>query len=107
MFEGTSDDCDQQFNNSKEGSSCLMLEFLFVCFCVCMCVCVCDRVSLCSPGCPGTHFVDQAGIELRNLPASAGIKGVHHRTWRCWSFVRCSLALGGSIVIPDEKRHVH
>ena len=30
-----------------------------------------NRVSLCSPGCPGTHFVDQAGLELRNLPASA------------------------------------
>jgi hypothetical protein len=26
------------------------------------------RVSLCSPGCPGTHAVDQAG---QNLPASA------------------------------------
>ena len=40
------------------------------------------RVSLYIPGCPGTHFVDQAGLELRNpaclcLP-SAGIKGVHH-----------------------------
>ena len=31
-----------------------------------------DRVSLCSPGCPGTHSVDQAGLE------SAGIKGVRH-----------------------------
>jgi hypothetical protein len=30
-----------------------------------------DGVSLCSPGCPGTHFVDQAGLELRNPPASA------------------------------------
>jgi hypothetical protein len=30
-----------------------------------------DRVSLCSPGCPGTHSVDQAGLEFRNLPASA------------------------------------
>jgi hypothetical protein len=29
------------------------------------------RVSLYSPSCPGTHFVDQAGLELRNLPASA------------------------------------
>ena len=28
-------------------------------------------VSLCSPGCPGTHSVGQAGLELRNLPASA------------------------------------
>jgi hypothetical protein len=26
---------------------------------------------LCSPGCPGTHSVDQAGLELRNPPASA------------------------------------
>ena len=26
-----------------------------------------DRVSLCSPGCPETHSVDQAGLELRNL----------------------------------------
>jgi hypothetical protein len=33
--------------------------------------CFGDRVSLCSPGCPGTHFVDQAGLELRNPPASA------------------------------------
>ena len=30
-----------------------------------------DRVSLCSPGCPITHFVDQAGLEPRNPPASA------------------------------------
>jgi hypothetical protein len=30
-----------------------------------------DRVSLYSPGCPETHSVDQAGLELRNLPASA------------------------------------
>jgi hypothetical protein len=44
----------------------LSLFFLFVCFIVFR-----DRVSLCSPGCPGTHSVDQAGLELRNLPASA------------------------------------
>ena len=30
-----------------------------------------DRVSLCSPGCPGTHFVDQPGLKLRNPPVSA------------------------------------
>jgi hypothetical protein len=30
-----------------------------------------DSISLCSPGCPGTHFLDQAGLELRNPPASA------------------------------------
>ena len=27
-----------------------------------------DRVSLCIPGCPGTHSIDQADLELRNLP---------------------------------------
>jgi hypothetical protein len=41
-----------------------------------------DRVSLCSPGFPGTHFVDQAGLQLRNLPASAsqvlGLKALRH-----------------------------
>jgi hypothetical protein len=30
-----------------------------------------DRVFLYSPGCPGTHSLDQAVLELRNLPASA------------------------------------
>ena len=48
--------------------------FFFVVVVVVLFVCSCffrDRVSLCSPGCPGTHFVDQAGLELRNLPASA------------------------------------
>jgi hypothetical protein len=29
-----------------------------------------DRVSLYSLGCPGIHFVDQAGLKLRNLPAA-------------------------------------
>jgi hypothetical protein len=43
---------------------------------VCLFVCLFvlffwGRVSLYSPDCPGTHFVDQAGLELRNLPASA------------------------------------
>jgi hypothetical protein len=41
-------------------------NFLFVCLFVFQ-----DRVSLYSPGCPGTHFVDQVGLELRNPPASA------------------------------------
>jgi hypothetical protein len=39
---------------------------LFVLFCFFR-----NRVSLCSPGCPGTHSIDQAGLELRNPPASA------------------------------------
>jgi hypothetical protein len=50
-------------------------SFLF-CFCFCF-VLFCfvlffrDRVFLCSPGCPGTHSVDQAGLKLRDPPASA------------------------------------
>jgi hypothetical protein len=42
--------------------------FLFVCL---VGLVFRDRVSLYSPGCPGTHSVDQAGLELRNPPVSA------------------------------------
>jgi hypothetical protein len=45
-----------------------------------------DRVSLCSPGCSGTHFVDQVGLELRNQPASAsqvlGLKAFATTAWQ-------------------------
>jgi hypothetical protein len=44
----------------------LLLLFCFVCLFVFR-----DRVSLCSPGCPGTYYVYHAELELRNLPASA------------------------------------
>jgi hypothetical protein len=48
---------------------------IFKCFLVCL-VDFCflflqERVSLCSPGCLGTHSVDKAGLELKYLPASA------------------------------------
>jgi hypothetical protein len=39
--------------------------------CLFFCFVFRDRVSLCSLGCPGTHSIDQAGLELRNLAASA------------------------------------
>ena len=44
--------------------------FCFVLFCFVLFV-FWDRVSLCSSGCPGTHSEDQAGLKLRNPPASA------------------------------------
>jgi hypothetical protein len=49
-----------------------ILFFCFVLFClfVCLFLVFPDRISLYSPDCPRTHFVDQAGLELRNLPAS-------------------------------------
>ena len=40
--------------------------FCFVLFCFFR-----DSVSLYSPGCPGAHSVDQAGLELRNPPTSS------------------------------------
>ena len=40
-------------------------HFLFVC------LFFRDRFSLCSPGCPGTHSVDQGGLEFTDPPASA------------------------------------
>jgi hypothetical protein len=56
-----------------------------------------DRVSLCSPGCPGTHFVDQAGLELRNPPASAsrvlGLKVCATTAWPGFFFLKIYLLL--------------
>jgi hypothetical protein len=53
----------------------LFLFFLFVCFVSVFLFCFVlfsrDRVSLCSPGCPGTHSIYLTGLELRNLPVSA------------------------------------
>ena len=54
---------------------------LFVCFLVLFFFR--DRVSLYHPGCPGTHSVDQAGLDRTQKSAclclpSAGIKGVCH-----------------------------
>jgi hypothetical protein len=44
-----------------------------------------DRVSLCSPGCPGTDSVDQDGLQLRNPPASEsqvlGLKVCTNTAW--------------------------
>ena len=63
------------------GHHCLALEvdpyftlsnlYSFFVFCFFFFFFFLDRVYLYSPGCPGTHFVDQAGLELINLPASS------------------------------------
>ena len=44
-----------------------------------------DRVSVYTPSCPETHFEQQPGLELKNLPASAskvlGLKASATTTW--------------------------
>ena len=44
-----------------------------------------DRVSVYTPSCPETHFAQQPGLELKNLPASAskvlGLKSSATTTW--------------------------
>jgi hypothetical protein len=64
---------------------------LFVCLFVFL-----RQVSLCSPGCPGTHFVEQAGLKLRVPPASAsqvlGLKA-------CATMAQLSLSLSLSLKI--------
>jgi hypothetical protein len=68
-----------------------------------------DRVSLYSPGCPGTHSVDQAGLKLRNPPASAswvlGLKAcattpgsAQHSWWQPFLNVSC-----GSWFLGDDN----
>jgi hypothetical protein len=49
-----------------------------------------DRVSLYSPGCPGTHSVDQVGLKLRNPPASAS---------RVLGLKACATTPGGHAVL--------
>ena len=41
-----------------------------------------DRVSLCIPDCPGTYSVAHAGLELRNLTASASQVVVCTTAWQ-------------------------
>jgi hypothetical protein len=48
----------------------VVMVFFGFFFCFCFLV-FRDRVSLCNTGYPGTNSVDQAGLELRNPPASA------------------------------------
>jgi hypothetical protein len=44
-----------------------------------------DRVSVCSPGCPGAHSIDQPGLEVRYLPASASqVLGLKTCTTTAW-----------------------
>jgi hypothetical protein len=47
--------------------------------------CFFETGFLCSPGCPRTHFADQAGLELRNSPASASqMLGLQACTTTAW-----------------------
>jgi hypothetical protein len=58
------------FQKGKISEIFCFVLFCFVLFCFVL-LFFRDRVSLYSPGCPGTHFVNQAGLKLRNPPASA------------------------------------
>jgi hypothetical protein len=74
--------------------------------------CFWDRVSLCIPGCPGIQFVDQAGLELRNLPASAsqvlGLKVCATNFCVCSKQVNEDVNIGNdlSLLVPTQNQHV-
>ena len=55
-----------------------------------------DRVSLCSPSCFGTHSVDQAGLELRNSPASAS---------QVLGLKACATTPGQHVAFYSDKRN--
>jgi hypothetical protein len=80
----------------------LFFSILFVCLFVCLFVFQ-DRVSLYSPSCPGTHFGDQAGLELRNPPASAsqvlGLKACATTTQRVLLFLLEETAIAGHYLV--------
>lgn len=76
-LQGTSITCYQWVitTTSRSMSNEYLPIFLFAC--------LLRRVSLCSPSCPRTLSVDQAGLTTQRSSClgvlSAGIKGVHHR----------------------------
>ncbi|GAB1290175.1 Coiled-coil domain-containing protein 62 [Apodemus speciosus] len=75
----------------KQEKSCLHDELIFT-----------DNwVSLCSPGCPGTHSVDQAGLELRNSPASAS-QALGLKAWVTTAWLGITLKINKHI--EREKR---
>ena len=68
-----------------------------------------DRVSLYSPDCPGIHFVDQAGLELRNPPSaspSAEIKGVFLLLFCAYECFGC-ISVHCVHAVPSEARKGH
>ena len=60
--------CELSYLLSSDKKCIFLVLFCFLFF---VCLFFQDRVSLCCSGCPGTHFVDQAGLKLSYLPASA------------------------------------
>jgi hypothetical protein len=84
--------------------------FVFCVFCLFVCfLAFRDRISLCSPGCPGTHSVDQAGLELRNPPASAsqvlGLKACATTAWLYLFVDFICLSVRGSRVYTGGHGH--
>jgi hypothetical protein len=75
-------------------NTCGVLVFCLFCFLLLLLLLFQVRVSLYSPGCVGTHFVDQYGLELRNLPASAS---------RVLGLKACATTPG--FVFSDDLRH--
>jgi hypothetical protein len=67
-----------------------------------------DRVSLCSPGSPGTRAVDQAGLKLRNPPASAsqvlGLKACATTARLFNVFILCALVFYLHICLCEGVR---
>jgi hypothetical protein len=80
------------YNSSRTIEQGSFVLFCFVLFCFVLFFR--DRVSLCSPGCPGTQSVDQSGLKLRNPPASASrvleLKPCTATAWLQGSFMQGS-----------------
>jgi hypothetical protein len=79
------------------------LGFFFL-FCFVLFFCFWDQVSLYNLGCPGTHFVDQAGLKLRNPPASASwVLGLKALATMPGSKMCLLITVIWSITFRDEK----
>ena len=77
LILGLVQECSYHWVGSSNCHGCPVSSELYFFFCCCFLFVLVlvfrDRVSLSSSGCPGTHSVEQAGLKLRDPPASASM----------------------------------
>jgi hypothetical protein len=79
-----------------------MMDSEFVCLFVCLFVL--DRVSLYSPGCPGTCVVDQAGLKLTSASRVLGLNVFITSAWPMVDSYASEIAFGHGVLSQQWKK---
>jgi hypothetical protein len=83
--------------------------FLFFFFFLLLFVCLLLETGfLCLPCCPGTHSIDQAGLELRNLPASASlVLGLKVCATTAWQYLFLNQSICQTFASVNMNGRIH